>query len=410
MSGGDRAAEVGIASGSAVAGDVPAGCLWRGKAQIGGVATPCCVVLPGPLDEDSTAYLMARGVAKGRQACGEGMSTAEQALVTGNDAAIEMPPVAYVWEPPRGFGWKPCAWAAVEGDEAAAVFSAWGRDLQQWSLGPLFSPQAAGDAPRISAAELADVRRLWAEVRAAVEAGKLPDVVTTARIVVRAPSMLAEIERLQQNCADVRRLTRREIAGRFSHTLKSENFGELVALAAEMEEPDAPALPGDPLTFAGAVEAVSLLAYGVRERMTGNQIRGLADSLGDLLTSIANEVTEDAREPLAFAVSRKLSAHAGDKPGEVNAAAIPTPRPLFMFWENDCEEWVIAHDEADASTVYLAAELTPPDGGCTWQRLPADKLIKKFHDEDEREGFVEKTCAAWCAELGRCYFGGAPKW
>ena len=82
------------------------------------------------------------------------------------------------------------------------------------------------------------------------------------------------------------------------------------------------------------------------------------------------------------------------------------PRSLHMFYEPDAEEWVIAHDEEDATAVYLATGYAPIDDGMHWEKLADDKILKMY--EDEMGGpFVAKTCAEWVAEKGRSYWGSA---
>jgi hypothetical protein len=72
-------------------------------------------------------------------------------------------------------------------------------------------------------------------------------------------------------------------------------------LSAQMAQP-----AGEPLSFAGAVASVSLLAFGDRSKMTEGAIRGHAQSLGELLGGIAEAVTEDAEAPLLAAAKEKI--------------------------------------------------------------------------------------------------------
>lgn len=64
--------------------------------------------------------------------------------------------------------------------------------------------------------------------------------------------------------------------------------------------------PGSRLSFAGAIAAVSLLAYGNRARMTDAQIREHADRLGHLLGEIAAASVDETEAPLAEAVRKKI--------------------------------------------------------------------------------------------------------
>lgn len=64
-----------------------------------------------------------------------------------------------------------------------------------------------------------------------------------------------------------------------------------------------PTGPARDLTFAEAVNAVSLLAFGDRSRMTGEQIRALAHDLGALLHHVAMATGADVNEPLVAKIA-----------------------------------------------------------------------------------------------------------
>lgn len=75
----------------------------------------------------------------------------------------------------------------------------------------------------------------------------------------------------------------------------------------------------------------------------------------------------------------------------------------LKVWANDVVDWVIAESPEDADSVCLEHIGYPPDDPYEWTELSMDSVIT-LHMDDGR-GTVEKTCADWIAEQGRCFLG-----
>jgi hypothetical protein len=127
-----------------------------------------------------------------------------------------------------------------------------------------------------------------------------------------------------------------------------------------------------------------------------------ADNAGEVAAEYP-DVSAEAREELDAYLATWATKHAAPRFWiAVGAPEKIEPLPLGMYYEPNAEEYVIAYDLADAQEVYLATGAEPIESGMAWERFDDAKIMKGGEGFEELAG---KTCAEWCAKLGRGYLG-----